>query len=47
MSREGKTPSQEGGQRRLLRKLLTILNAMLGDQGMWNAARHLQPSIGP
>ena len=26
-----------------MRKLLTILNAMLRDQGMWNAARHLQP----
>ena len=29
-----------------MRKLLTILNAMLRDQAMWNAARHLQPSIG-
>jgi transposase len=27
-----------------MRKLLTILNAMLRDQTMWNAARHLQPS---
>ena len=26
-----------------MRKLLTILNAMLRDQGFWNAARHLQP----
>ena len=24
-----------------MRKLLTILNAMLRDQTMWNAARHL------
>lgn len=27
-----------------MRKLLTILNAMLRDQAMWNAARHLQPA---
>ncbi len=27
-----------------MRKLLTILNAMLRDQTMWNAAKHLQPS---
>ena len=26
-----------------MRKLLTILNAMLRDQALWNAARHLQP----
>ena len=25
-----------------MRKLLTILNAMLRDQAMWNAAKHLQ-----
>ena len=25
-----------------MRKLLTILNAMLRDQSMWNATRHLQ-----
>ena len=25
-----------------MRKLLTILNAMLRDQAMWNAARHLK-----
>ncbi|MBL7382339.1 IS110 family transposase, partial [Escherichia coli] len=25
-----------------MRKLLTILNAMLRDQSMWNAAKHLQ-----
>jgi transposase len=29
-----------------MRKLLTILNAMLRDQAMWNATRHLQPSSG-
>ena len=29
-----------------MRKLLTILNAMLRDQAIWNAARHLQPPIG-
>jgi len=27
-----------------MRKLLTILNAMLRDQAMWDAARHLQTS---
>ena len=27
-----------------MRKLLTILNAMLRDQAMWDAAKHLQPS---
>ena len=27
-----------------MRKLLTILNAMLRDQAMWNATRHLQPT---
>lgn len=27
-------------------KLPTVLNAMLRDQAMWNAARHLQLSIG-
>ena len=27
-----------------MRKLLTILNAMLRDQTLWNAAKHLQPS---
>jgi transposase len=26
-----------------MRKLLTILNAMLRDQALWNAAKHLQP----
>ena len=29
-----------------MRKLLTILNAMLRDQTTWNAARHLQPTLG-
>lgn len=29
-----------------MRKLLTILNAMLRDQAMWNASRHLNSSIG-
>jgi transposase len=28
-----------------MRKMLTILNAMLRDQSMWNAARHLQVTI--
>lgn len=28
-----------------MRKLLTILNAMLRDQSLWNAARHLQNAI--
>lgn len=28
-----------------MRKLLTILNAMLRDQAMWDAARHLQTSV--
>jgi transposase len=27
-----------------MRKLLTILNAMLRDQAMWNAARHIAAS---
>jgi hypothetical protein len=27
-----------------MRKLLTILNAMLRDQAMWDAAKHVQPS---
>ncbi len=26
-----------------MRKLLTIRNAMLRDQALWNAARHLKP----
>jgi len=30
-----------------MRKLLTILNAILRDQSMWNAARHLAPTAGP
>jgi hypothetical protein len=25
-----------------MRKLLTVLNAMLRDQAMWDAAKHLQ-----
>jgi len=29
-----------------MRKLLTILNAMLRDQSMWNAARHFNPATG-
>ena len=29
-----------------MRKLLTILNAMLRDQSMWNATHHLNPVIG-
>jgi transposase len=29
-----------------MRKLLTILNAMLRDQAMWNASRHLNASVG-
>jgi hypothetical protein len=29
-----------------MRKLLTILNAMLRDQATWNAARHLSLAIG-
>jgi hypothetical protein len=28
-----------------MRKLLTILNAMLRDHSLWNAARHLQNKI--
>ena len=28
-----------------MRKLLTILNAMLRDHSLWNAARHLQTAI--
>jgi len=28
-----------------MRKLLTILNAMLRDQAMWNATRHLNPAV--
>jgi transposase len=28
-----------------MRKLLTILNAMLRDHSLWNAARHLQNPI--
>ena len=27
-----------------MRKLLTILNEMLKDQALWNAAKHLQPT---
>jgi hypothetical protein len=27
-----------------MRKLLTILNAMLRDQALWNATRHLKTS---
>jgi transposase len=30
-----------------MRKLLTILNAILRDQSMWNATRHLRPTAGP
>jgi transposase len=30
-----------------MRKLLTILNAMLRDQALWNAARHVQSPISP
>ena len=29
-----------------MRKLLTILNAMLRDQAMWDAAKHLQTNKG-
>ena len=29
-----------------MRKLLTILNAMLRDQSMWNAARNVRPTAG-
>jgi transposase len=28
-----------------MRKLLTILNAMLRDQAIWNATRHLNPAV--
>jgi len=28
-----------------MRKLLTILNAMLRDQAMWNAARHVEVPV--
>jgi len=27
-----------------MRKLLTVLNAMLRDQATWDAAKHLEPS---